>query len=157
VVSNEQKTNNTPYLILVEIDRNYTELCSITNPVKIFRIMRSSDQEIIDFLNQLIKLGRQIIDESEKEQKKALIDEYLIKLKEIIEWPHLKQINPLITMRIKNFETAPFVAYLKDLPLTKHSFGIFKSNVSNADKFINQQVSKIELGLEAIRYFYKNK
>lgn len=119
--------------------------------------MRSSDQEIIDFINQLIKLGQQIISESKKDQKKVLIKEYVETLQEIIEWPHLKQINPLITMRIKNIETAPFVAYLKDLPLTKHSFGIFKSNVSDAEKYINQQVAKIELGLEAIRYFYKNK
>ena len=119
--------------------------------------MRSSDQEIIDFLNQLIKLGQEIIAESDKQQKKVLIENYVSKLQEIIEWPHMNQINPLLTMRIKNFETAPFIAYLKDLPLTKYSFGIFKSSVSDADKFINQQIAKTELGLEAIRYFYKNK
>lgn len=119
--------------------------------------MRSSDQEIIEFLNQLIQAGNEIVSELDKARKKTLVEDYLKQLKQLIEWPHFKQINPLITMKIKNIETAPFIAYLNDLPITKHTFGIFKNSVSNSEVYINQQIKNIELGLEAIKYFYKNK
>lgn len=119
--------------------------------------MRSSDREIIQFIDQLIQLGNQVISETEQEKKRNLLEDYLTEIKDLYEWPHKKQVNPLITMRIKNIDIACFTAYLNDLPIESYQFIFFKTTIHDREAFIHKQVNKNKLALEAIRYFYKSK
>ncbi|MEX0812015.1 MAG: hypothetical protein WD048_07340 [Chitinophagales bacterium] len=119
--------------------------------------MRSSDREIIRFLEALMQQGEAIVSKVEKDEKKELLEDYLREIKAFMEWPHQKQLNPLITMRIKDFNLQCFIAYLNDMPVKERQFFFFDKTSSNPEKQVHREIQRINLALEAIKYFYKSK
>lgn len=119
--------------------------------------MRSSDREIVQYLDELVKLGNEIILSSKKKQKQDLLKSFIKSVKSLMEWPHHRQLNPLITMRIKNIELESFIEYINDLPVKERTYFFFKKVSVEPEKKIDKEIEKINLTLEAIKYFYKNK
>lgn len=118
--------------------------------------MRSSDREIVQFLDELIKLSDGIVSSTEKAEIKDLIATYYELLKEMVEWPHHKQVNLFITLKLKNINLDYFVAYLNDLPVEDYQFLVFKKVVKDPEAFILKQIKRNKLAIEAMKYFYKS-